>query len=233
MKRIFAVILAISIALFVSACDTNGNFTDNETLNEALIIMSDEFKTTSENFYSKAEKIAKNMGDTYNGYMDYIDEVYMLYGEISAKSEDIYSRTQNNSIDYYEMVASFVALDDESWEDYMRAFDDVCDSSMSSYYDVCYDSLDYIHSECIGLLKSEFYSDKIDADTYFKETENLNNLLTETSSKLQDLYLEATNIIYDEFNAVYSGFLAGSTNVDENLGNELFYNESSTIDEVD
>ena len=232
MKKIITIVLVVVMLFSLSACGKKTDFTDNETLNYSLTSMSDEFKTTSENFYSKAETIAKNMGDTYNGYTDYINEVYTLYDEILTKSEDIYLRTQNDSIEYYEMVASYVALNDECWEEYMRAFEDVLDSSMTSYYDVCYDSLNYIHNECIELLKSEFYSDKIDADTYFKETENLNNLFTKTSSKLHDLHLERYDTILDDFYDVYSGFSAGNTNVDENLGNELYYNETATADEV-
>lgn len=233
MKILKIVISVVFILLLLSACGTNNGLTDNETLNIALTGMSDEFKTTCENINSKAESIAKNMGDTYNGYTDYKSEVYSLYDEILTKSENIYLQTQNNSIEYFEMVASYVALNDECWEDYMRAFEDVWDSSMNSYYDVCYDSLDYIHTECIEILKSEFYSDKIDADTYFKETEILNDLHTETDSKLHDLNLEAYNAISNDFYAVYSGFSVGNTNVDEILKNELYYNESSTQDEVD
>lgn len=82
--------------------------------------MSDEFKTTSENFYSKAETLAKNMDGTYENYTEYKTEVYSIYDEILTKSEDIYLQTQNNSIEYFEMVESFVAADDERWEDYME-----------------------------------------------------------------------------------------------------------------
>lgn len=101
---------------------------------------------------------------------------------------------------------------------------------MSSYYDVCYDSLDYVHTECIEILISGFYSDKIDAYTYFKETEKLNDIRTETNTKLYDLHLGALNKMPDKYFA--NSFYDGNTYVDQKLENELYYNETATADEV-
>lgn len=232
MKSIIAVIL-VFVALSLSACGINNDFTDNETLNKALTSMSDDFKITSENFYSQAESIVKNTGKTYDGYIECESDVCALYDDILTVSEDIYLRTQNNSIEYFEMVASFVALDDECWEDYMRAFSNVWESSISDYYDLCFDSLDYIHTECTEILKSEFYSDNIDADTYFKEIEKLNDLFSETDTKIHDLHLEAYKRTSDDFFAVYSGFSAGNTDVSVNLSRNELNEEIATSDEIE
>lgn len=221
MKKLIAIVLAVFMMLSLCACNNEDEFVLNDTLNDIITSMTDEFATATENIENRTTNIVENMGDSFDSYIDKKDDIADLFYAIEYDSKDLFSRVGSYSLEYYENIAIIGIEEKEEWEYALNTFNDKVDESLRNYYDVCFESIYAIDDSCYELIRTEFFDDNIDSDTYFKEKSEMEDEFERIHTVIYDANLAATNKINDEIFMVYNGFNNGVIDIKAILEEEI------------
>lgn len=196
MKKFLALVLALCMLVPLTACGGKGEEVNNEnppkvkidysTLEGILTGIAGDFTATGDEINAELAKVQKLIGDTYSGYEKNIDKIEAYYTFCIDEAEKLYSRTWDNSVKYYKLVASSVDHDDSdaidsATEDF---YDSVYEDAFDDFYDVIYeDSFDLLYDDYYdGIIddaedtlaykewvevRSDFYKDWVDARSDF------------------------------------------------------------------
>ncbi len=222
MKKLISVLLAVCMILCLSACNVEVDNGQNDTLDSILALITDEVSLACEKIKDSSDTITLNMGDTINGYMDHKDEIYSFYDEIEADSTKLFLRIESLSLEYFENVATDISADEEQLDITMREYYNVCDEAMSDFHDVSFDTALNMYNYSCDLLRAEFFNDQVDADTYFKEIEEIEKAFETIESVIFELNSSAHDKTFDNFYIVYNGLLSGKNDVNDILEDEAY-----------
>ena len=170
MKRLLSLMLVLCMVLSLAACgggeneETNNDNPskvkiDYSTLEGILTGIAADFTATSEEINTELANVQKSIGDTFSGYENNIDKIEAYYTFCIDTTKKLYSRTWDNSVKYYKLVASSVDHSDadgidSATEDF---YDAIYEDAFDELYDIIYedafdDFYDVIYEDAFDLL---------------------------------------------------------------------------------
>lgn len=214
MKKILALLLAVSMLLALAACgktDSSSAANSSNATPEPLVVsdrdydhkdpeavlgeITNDFEDVTSQLTEKLEETFTAVGTTYEEYQKnkgLVDEwISLVYSE----SDALFARTRENSISYFKLIAE---EDDHEYSEF-------CDDAMDDYYDTVYDDAmdlyyDKLYNDAMDDLYDQYYAGIIyDAyeDLYYEQWRD-------ARSESYEIWRSARSSIYEKWRYEHS-----------------------------
>lgn len=231
MRKSMAGVAAACLMLALAGCNgggqqgtvTNESSEGRQTIAEAgtpeevLENMQGDFNDTAQKLYDEQTKMFSEVGDTFDQYMDHVQQVRDWYDLTVSETEALGERTLEASKTYFQKVIDTVDLsDDGAVSDAIDAYRDaIYDDAYDDYYDAIYeDAFDDAYDKYYdGVLK-----DALDVEDYSTVSNAMSDEYKALSDARSDVYKaisDARSDIYGIASDAYSAQYSDELTMDE------------------
>ena len=200
MKRLAALILVSVMVCTLAACGSttvsDGRKTVSvNTVEELEQMVETDVENTIATLQNEYENLLAGI-DTYDAYMEQVDEVEVFYAEICRENRDICIRMRQYSIAYAELVCEGEGTRGEKYDAIDDLYDCIYDDACGEIYDGIYDDLlGDIHDALYdGILRDAYdtvpYGEWSDAmsEAYEMWSDCLSDVYEDWADALKDIY---------------------------------------------
>ncbi|MBQ6570091.1 MAG: zinc ribbon domain-containing protein [Clostridia bacterium] len=168
---------------------------------------------TTASITEEYNKIAGNIGDSYDGYKNNIEAVSAWYAFCEAESEKLYDAIISSSFVCYQEVGKSDKI--KEYRQWHRALEDIYDiwnDGLKDYYDDWNDLYDDAYHDFDDVISKGYNSN-------YRETsdlwEDMYDAYSDSWENMYDLYSDKWEDLYDLYSDVSSAFYDGDTNIEE------------------
>ncbi|MCC8080114.1 MAG: leucine-rich repeat domain-containing protein [Oscillospiraceae bacterium] len=227
MKKIIAFCLAVVMILSLAACggtsvqqstntpetSTPPSSTPDREYDESdptavLNEISTDFATVTENLSKELTDTFSAVGTTYEDYQKNKGLVNEWVALVLSESDALFSRTRENSIAYFKLIAAdpdhkYSEFCDEALDEY---YDTVYDKAMDEYYDTLYDdAMDDLYDEYYDGILDNAYDD-VEYSEWSDASSECYKVWSDASSAVYKKWSDESSYIYGLWSAMSSAF---------------------------
>ena len=230
MKKILAILLAVTMMLSLVACgetangptetpDDTSNTPPSQTItsdrdydetDSAAVLgeITNDFADVTTQLIEKLEETFTAVGTTYEDYQknkELVDEWIEL---VLAESDALFARTRENSIAYFKLIAAdddhkYSEFCDEALDEY---YDTVYDEAMDEYYDTLYDdAMDDLYDEYYDGIIDDAHDD-IEYDVWSDARSECYEVWSNARSDIYEKWSTGRSYVYGMWSATRSAF---------------------------
>lgn len=230
MKKILAILLAVTMMLSLVACgetandptetpDDTSNTPPSQTItsdrdydetDSAAVLgeITNDFADVTTQLTEKLEETFTAVGTTYEDYQknkELVDEWIEL---VLAESDALFARTRENSIAYFKLIAAdddhkYSEFCDEALDEY---YDTVYDEAMDEYYDTLYDdAMDDLYDEYYDGIIDDAHDD-IEYDVWSDARSECYEVWSNARSDIYEKWSTGRSYVYGMWSATRSAF---------------------------
>lgn len=201
MKRIIVLVMAVVFAVSLASCGETATVDTGEkkisvgTIEELQALVEQDVENTAADLRTDYESLLAEV-DTYDKYVENIDQVEEFYGEVYNETREICIRMREYSICYAEIVIDSNASNEDKYDLMGEMYDCIYDDACGDIYDAIYEDLlgdvyDTLYDEIVGDgYDSAPYDEWYDtaSDAYDMWSDCLSDVYDEWSDALSDIY---------------------------------------------